>query len=104
MKLEQASNRLAAAWPRVLSDRQRHLDQLGKLLKSYSYEDVLERGFVVVKDSKGHAVTHADQAKPGTHLSLLFAKDQEVAVTVDGTPSPKPSAPKPKDGRQESLF
>jgi exodeoxyribonuclease VII large subunit len=104
LKLDQAASRMTAAWPRVVTDRQRHLDQLGKLLKSYSYEDVLERGFVVVKDSKGHAVTKADQAKPGANLSLLFAKDQEVAVTVDGTPPPKPSAPKPKDTRQDSLF
>jgi exodeoxyribonuclease VII large subunit len=105
LKLEQAASRLTAAWPRVLSDRQRHLDQLGKLLKSYSYEDVLERGFVVVKDDKGHAVTKADQAKPGAHLSLLFAKDQEVAVTVNGTPPPKAApTPKAKDQRQESLF
>ena len=26
------------------------------------------------------------------HLSLLFAKDQEVAVTVDGVPPPKPTS------------
>ncbi len=105
LRLDQAANRLTPTIPRLLADRQKHLDQLGALLKSYSYEQVLERGFVLVKDEKGHAVTLADQAKPGAHLSLLFAKDQEVAVTVDGTaPPPKPPAPKPKDSRQDSLF
>ena len=104
LKLEQAASRLAAIWPRTLSDRQKHLDQLGKLLKSYSYEDVLERGFAVVKDAQGHAVTRADQARAGAHLSLLFAQDQEVGVTVDGTPPPKPAAAKKPDRRQESLF
>ena len=105
LRLDQAVNRLSLTIPRLLTDRQKHLDQLDKLLKSYSYEDVLERGFVVVKDEKGHAVTKADQAKPGAHLSLLFAKDQEVGVTVDGSAPPtKAPTPKPKDARQESLF
>jgi exodeoxyribonuclease VII large subunit len=105
LRLDQAANRLVPTLPRRLADHQKHLDQLGALLKSYSYEQVLERGFVMVRDDKGHAVTGADQAKPGAHLSLLFARDQEVGVTVDGTaPPPKAAAPKAKDGRQESLF
>ena len=105
LRLDQAASRLTPTLPRLLADRQKHLDQLGALLKSYSYEEVLERGFVLVKDEKGVAVTKADQAKPGASLSLLFAKDQEVGVTVDGSAPPsKSAAPKPKDSRQESLF
>ena len=108
LRLDQAASRLPLTVPRLLADRQRHLDQLGALLKSYSYEQVLERGFVLVKDDKGHAVTHADQAKPGARLSLLFAKDQEVGVIVDGTAPPparkEPAPPKPKDERQGSLL
>jgi exodeoxyribonuclease VII large subunit len=105
LRLDQAGSRLVQPLPRRLADHQKHLDQLGALLKSYSYEQVLERGFVLVKDERGHAVTRADQAKPGAHLSLLFAKDQEVGVTVDGSaPPPKSPMPKPKDTRQDSLF
>jgi len=107
LRLDQAVSRLSLTVPRLLADRQKHLDQLGALLKSYSYEQVLERGFVLVKDDGGHAVTRADQTKPGAHLSLLFAKDQEVGVTVDGSAPPPPrkdAAPKPKDERQGSLL
>ena len=55
-------------------------------------ERVLERGFVLVHDSAGHAVTTAGEAKPGTAVSLRFA-DGEVSAHVDGAAPAKAAKP-----------
>jgi exodeoxyribonuclease VII large subunit len=104
LRVTQAAARLDAAWPRLLAERQSCLAQNSALLDSYSYEQVLKRGFALVRDKAGHAVTSAAQAKPGDHWSVLFADQQSVAVTVDGSPPRKEAAKDNKDGRQGSLL
>jgi exodeoxyribonuclease VII large subunit len=101
LRLAQAAERLQAAWPRLLAERSNRLAQSAALLESYSYQQVLSRGFALVRDKGGHPVTAADQARPGDHLTLQFAHDQSVGVTVDGA---KPAPAKLKDGRQGSLL
>jgi len=101
LRLDQAASRLQAAWPRLARDRQSRLAQMGALLESYSYQQVLNRGFALIKDKGGHAVTAATQVKPGDTLSIVFAGEQSVPVTVDGT---KPAPVKVKDARQGSLL
>jgi exodeoxyribonuclease VII large subunit len=59
------------------------LGRLGQLLESYSYERVLERGFVLVRDKAGAPMTRAEDLKPGEKISLRFA-DGERAATTDG--------------------
>ena len=59
------------------------LGRVGQLLDSYSYERVLERGFVLVRDKSGAPVTEAAEVKSGDRLSLRFA-DGERAATADG--------------------
>jgi exodeoxyribonuclease VII large subunit len=44
---------------------------------------VLARGFVLVRDASGHAVTQAASVKPGARLKLVFG-DGEVGVVVEG--------------------
>jgi exodeoxyribonuclease VII large subunit len=102
LRLNQDSERLTAAMTRLLQDKARGLAQSGALLESYSYQQVLRRGFALVKDKDGHAVTSADAAKPGEKWQVHFADSAPVAVVVEGT-APKKPAPK-SDKRQESLF
>ncbi len=52
-------------------------------LDGASYERVLARGFVLVRDVRGHAVTRASEVRPGAKLRLRFA-DAEVAVVSEG--------------------
>jgi exodeoxyribonuclease VII large subunit len=59
------------------------LDVLAARLEGASYERVLARGFVLVRDKGGHAVTSAAALTPGAKLRLRFA-DGEVGVTADG--------------------
>ena len=60
------------------------LDGLSARLDSASYQSVLARGFALVRDAEGHAVTAAKGMSPGQALRLTFA-DGEVRATADGT-------------------
>ncbi|MCC6471270.1 MAG: exodeoxyribonuclease VII large subunit [Alphaproteobacteria bacterium] len=99
------AQRMAAAGGRALVHARQRFDALSGLLDSYSYERVLERGFVLVRDAHGKPVTEANQTKPGQHLGLRF-HDGEVGTTVSG-PSVAPARPTrkpPTDGSQGSLL
>ena len=106
LQIEQSGNRLIAAMPRLLADYRQRLDNAGKLLESFSYRKVLERGYAVVRDEHGTPVTSAAAAKPGSALAVEFA-DGKAGVRVEGhapIPTPKPRKPGPPDGRQGSLL
>ncbi|MGE5504243.1 MAG: exodeoxyribonuclease VII large subunit [Actinomycetota bacterium] len=102
LRLNQAVQRLGSALPRLMAERAGRLDQLGKLLESYSYKGVLERGYAVVRDAQGHPVASAEAAHPAAAWTVEF-KDGRVGVVVrDGHPAPKKK--KDGDGRQGSLL
>jgi exodeoxyribonuclease VII large subunit len=73
----------AAGIQRRLGEQAGRLDVLGARLEGASYERVLARGFVLVRDASGHAVTQAASVKPGARLKLVFG-DGEVGVVVEG--------------------
>jgi exodeoxyribonuclease VII large subunit len=52
-------------------------------LEGASYERVLARGFVLVRDTAGRAVMQATAVRPGAKLKLVFG-DGEVRVTAEG--------------------
>jgi exodeoxyribonuclease VII large subunit len=57
------------------------------LLESYSFERVLERGFVPVTDKDGHLVPSAVEAQPGDAVSLRFHDGTRGAV-IEGQEKP----------------
>jgi exodeoxyribonuclease VII large subunit len=66
-------NRLAA--------RRRQLESSGKLLASLSYQGVLQRGFVLVRDSDGRMVRDAASLHAGDALELEFRDGRVDAET-----------------------
>jgi exodeoxyribonuclease VII large subunit len=70
-----------------IEQRLRHqrgqLDVLSARLEGASYEAVLARGFVLVRDSFGHAVTQAAAVTPSARLKLVFG-DGAVNVVAEG--------------------
>jgi exodeoxyribonuclease VII large subunit len=66
------------------------LEGLSARLESASYQSVLARGFALVRDAEGHAVTAAARVAPGAALRLTFA-DGEVRATADGGPARRKS-------------
>ncbi len=108
--------RLRQAADRRLATADDRIAGVAKLLESYSYKGVLDRGFVLVRDGAGAPVLAADSLAPGDGISLSFRDDGVVGATVDsvGGTAPvakprKPKQPKPKkkgpaDDPQGSLL
>jgi exodeoxyribonuclease VII large subunit len=67
----------------LLRQKRAMLDGLSGRLEGASYQSVLARGFALVRDADGHAVTAAAGIGPGQALRLAFA-DGEARVTADG--------------------
>jgi exodeoxyribonuclease VII large subunit len=79
------------------------LEGLSARLGSVSYMAVLERGFALVSDPSGHALTRAAEVPPGAALRLRFA-DGSVAATADGG-EPAVALPRRRSpARQGSLL
>lgn len=84
---------------RLLARRRERLLTAGKLLDSYSYERVLDRGFALVTDASGSPIQSVSQLSPGDDVSLRL-KDGERSARISGgavasKPASKP-ARKPK--------
>jgi exodeoxyribonuclease VII large subunit len=105
---DRALERVSAGFaPRLVTGlierRAQALDSLGRLLESYSYDQVLKRGFALVRNAAGEPVLAAAGVAPGERLRLQF-HDGEVGATAAGTPvsAPKrgagPAKTKPDQG------
>jgi len=86
---------------RGLADRSARLAAAGRLLESYSYVDVLRRGYALVLDpATGHALGSAQEATPGRAVSIRF-QDGEASAVIGGGRPPRPHRtpdPKPEQG------
>jgi exodeoxyribonuclease VII large subunit len=88
-----AMARLSPAPVRALIRQKRTaLEGLSARLDSASYQSVLARGFALVRDTEGHAVTAAARVAPGQALRLTFA-DGEVRAAAEGAPKRKAATP-----------
>jgi exodeoxyribonuclease VII large subunit len=104
----------------LIATRDARLERSYQLLRAFSYQSVLERGFALVRDGKGHPLRSAAAVQPGMPLDIEFT-DGCVGATAQsvrnaGEAAPAPSIPmswkprKPKTGSgggssgQGSLF
>jgi exodeoxyribonuclease VII large subunit len=69
----------------TLRERRARLEGLAARLDSVSHEAVLARGYALVFDAKGHAVTRAAAVVPAARLRLRFS-DGEARVIAEGGP------------------
>ncbi len=105
--------RVAAAWTgiagrvdKAISGRCSALASCQRLLQSVSYENVLERGFALVRDQHGGLIRRAAGAPGGTRGEVQFA-DGARAVVFDEAGVSKPRRTKAKSTskpRQPRLF
>ncbi len=91
-RLSGHTRRLGQAGRQSVREAEQRLSLQGKLLTSYSYQNVLARGFALVRQRDGAPILRAADTEPGQGLSIEFA-DGAVPATVDGTDSPKKPAP-----------
>ncbi|WP_321394350.1 exodeoxyribonuclease VII large subunit [Emcibacter sp.] len=101
--------RLDRAAQRQLDQHRRALDSSTRLFDSLNYKRVLDRGYAVIRDAAGKAVTLAGDIRPGDGLDIEFRDGHVTARAEAGGAPPAPKKPKKAtkpadDGRQESLF
>jgi exodeoxyribonuclease VII large subunit len=104
----------------LIATREARLERSYQLLRAFSYQSVLERGFALVRDRSGHPLRSAAAVTPGMPLDIELA-DGCVGATAQsvrqtGEPAPvqpsvptswKPRKPKTSTGGssgQGSLF
>jgi len=67
----------------LLRERRAGLAGLSARLEAGSYQSVLARGFVLVRDAEGATLTRAASVVPGAKLSIAFS-DGIIAATAEG--------------------
>ncbi|AOL93281.1 Exodeoxyribonuclease VII large subunit [Porphyrobacter sp. LM 6] len=83
------------------------LAALSRVMSQLHPEKPLERGYAIVRDAQGRALTTRAEAAGETALTLQFRDGTLDAVPADGTPPPPRPAPKPRPSnppRQDDLF
>lgn len=68
---------------RYLSDTEKTLDKFGRMLELLSFENVLERGYAVVRNAAGTPVTDPETLLTGEHITLQFRKETKVKAIVE---------------------
>jgi exodeoxyribonuclease VII large subunit len=90
---------------RIVARQRQRFEQYARLLRSYSYEAVLDRGFALVRDAAGEPVRSPEQVAAGDALAIRVAKGEISAIVSDSrskTPRKRSSATAPV--KQGSLF
>ena len=104
--LEALPSRLHRALGRSLDQAAERLKVQARLLDGFGFEQILSRGFVLVRDGHGAPVVSTAQAKPGMAVDLIFHDGARAAV-IDGKPAKKMPAAPPSPARakdQGDLF
>jgi exodeoxyribonuclease VII large subunit len=117
LRIERLSETVATRQDRADRAMARRLERLrgqmveqSRVLGSLNPDNVLKRGYAIVRDENGQALSLAEQVGSGQRLSLKFADGTVDALALDGSAPRKPvrKAPasegegiKPKQG---SLF
>jgi len=108
-RIEQYGARLRRCGTELLAHGVRQVEQLGKLLESYSFHSVLNRGFALVRDQDGHPVMTAAETRAGDTIAIEFADGRVGARVTEGIAAvPRPPAPPRRrdggSGNQGSLL
>jgi len=99
-RLDQLGDRLKRHGSDLLQNGQRQVDQAAKLLESYSFHSVLNRGFALVRDQDGQPVLAAAATSTGQTISIDFSDGRVGARITDGSGVAKPIAPPPPSPRR----
>jgi exodeoxyribonuclease VII large subunit len=104
IRLERSRERALAG---MIERARRKLDGQAKLLSTLSYQNVLARGFTLVRGADGAMLRRASEVKPGAALDIEFADGHIGAHADPRARKPEVSAKeprKPADGKQGTLL
>lgn len=92
-RVTRAADGASRAVRQSLVRRQDRLFAGANLLKAYSYQDVLERGYALVTDDAGTVVRDGKALSGGDPVTLTFKDNVQRGAVIDGA---APSSSKPK--------
>jgi len=102
--LERWAEQLLTAGPKIIDKPSNQIDHFGKMLEAYSYKNVLQRGFSVVRDHKGKAITDPSDVKNGETLNIEFHEQKHLQAIASLGAKPKPKKQAKPAQNQTSLF
>lgn len=102
-RLIQASLPLQGQIKSFITQAENRFQTAARLLESFSYERILERGFILALTPQGKPVTTAVQAKTHSDLVLKFT-DGPVTVSTTGKPHKTVKKQTPDDEKQGRLL
>lgn len=92
------ADRMKRAANRGIALKRSDFESPARLLESLSYQSVLERGFAVVRDENGKALSDGKNIKTGATLGIEFRDGK-----VDAVAGSKKNKPAPKKKRAQSA-
>ena len=81
-KLDDRTERLNYAFTSFLSQINLRLETNTKLLKSFSYHSILERGFALISGTSGKIIDHLNDARREKRLTISFADGSLTAIPI----------------------
>ena len=103
--LSHVSSQLDQSTKRIMEIQENRLKQAHEKLELLSFENVLKRGYVVVRDEGGIPVTHADTLTDGQKVDLQFQDNKKVGALINGKDKSKTKKPvQPAKTDQGNLF
>ncbi len=103
--LERWSEQLEKIGPMLIEKPEQSLNHYGKMLEAYSYKNVLQRGFSVVRDQKGSAIMDPAKVKNGASLDIEFHGEKHLQVVASASTKSKTKKKPPNSStNQTSLF
>ncbi|MGH1374857.1 MAG: exodeoxyribonuclease VII large subunit [Alphaproteobacteria bacterium] len=110
-QLERWEEQLAQTQKRTLDNFDKKLDQSTQKLEILSFENVLKRGYVVVRDENNEPVSNPSSLKTNQSIHLQFKENKTISATINKSNEnkdiPKKETAKPiqkKPQGQGSLF
>ena len=92
--------------PKITEKQNEKLAHLEKMLEAYSFKNVLNRGFTVIRDDKGNVLSDGKPIKANQNIQIEFRDKKDVqAITVSGSSAPKSKKKRPSENNEQtSLF
>jgi len=108
-RVKAIGDRAQLAMRMLIATREARLERSYQLLRAFSYQSVLERGFALIRDGGGHPLRSAAVVAPGMPLDIEFADGcvgataQSVRKTGEAAPArPIPAAWRPRKPKTSS--
>lgn len=88
-QLKMTEERMSRAMSNLIAQKRGGYENPARLLESLSYQSVLERGFAVIRDDKGNALSDGKRVSNGAKLGIEFRDGMVDVMATSGSPKSK---------------